>query len=117
MLAYSSVAQIGYIYMGIGYGNNEGMIAACIHILVHAVTKSMLFCAAGGLMEVSENSRDFSKLKGAGYRNKLAGAAFVVGALSMIGIPFLQGSFQSCILPRVLFPGRIRCGLSFLHLR
>lgn len=91
MLAYSSVAQIGYIFMGIGYGNNEGMIAACIHILVHAVTKSMLFCAAGGLMEVSENSRDFSKLKGAGYRNKMAGAAFVVGALSMIGIPFFAG--------------------------
>lgn len=49
MLAYSSVAQIGYIYMGIGYGDNEGMIAACIHILVHAVTKSMLFLAAGDL--------------------------------------------------------------------
>ena len=43
MIAYSSVAQIGYIYMGIGIGSEVGMIAACFHILAHAVTKPMLF--------------------------------------------------------------------------
>uniref|UniRef100_UPI0035651D7D complex I subunit 5 family protein n=1 Tax=Enterocloster aldenensis TaxID=358742 RepID=UPI0035651D7D len=91
MIAYSSVAQIGYIYMGIGIGSQVGMIAACFHIMAHAVTKPMLFCAAGGFMEVSDGSKHFRDIRGAGWRNMLAGIAFVVGALSMIGIPFMAG--------------------------
>lgn len=91
MIAYSSVAQIGYIYMGIGLGSTMGMVAACFHILAHAVTKPMLFCAAGGFMEVSGGSKKFADIRGAGLRNQLAGAAFVVGSLSMIGIPMTAG--------------------------
>ncbi|MBE6114654.1 MAG: sodium:proton antiporter [Erysipelotrichaceae bacterium] len=91
MIAYSSVAQLGYIYMGIGLGSEAGMIAACFHILTHAVTKPMLFCAAGGFMEVSGGSKKFKDIRGAGRRNLLAGIAFVVGTLSMVGIPFTSG--------------------------
>lgn len=91
MIAYSSVAQIGYIYMAIGLGSTTGMIAAVFQILAHAFTKPMLFDAAGGFMEVSGGSRKFSRLRGAGRRNGLAGIAFVVGALSMIGIPMFAG--------------------------
>ena len=78
LIAYSSVAQIGYIYMGIGLGTQGAMIAALFHIMSHAATKSMLFIAAAGLSEVSGNSKDFTDLKGSGYRNKIAGAAFTV---------------------------------------
>lgn len=91
MIAFSSVAQIGYIFMGIGLGSTLGMVAACFHILSHAATKPMLFCAAGGFMEVSGNSKKFTDIRGAGWRNMLAGAAFIIGSLSMIGIPFLAG--------------------------
>ena len=51
MLAYSSVAQIGYIFMGIGLGSEAGMLAACFHVLAHAVTKSMLFLCCGTFIE------------------------------------------------------------------
>ena len=91
MIAYSSVAQIGYIYMGIGIGSYVGMVAALFHILAHAATKPMLFCAAGGFMDVSNGSKKFADLKGAARRNMLAGVAFVIGSLSMIGIPFFAG--------------------------
>lgn len=91
LIAYSSVAQIGYIYMGIGLGTEGAMIAAVFHMMSHAATKSMLFIAAAGLSEVSGGSKDFTDLKGSGYRNKIAGAAFTVGALSMVGIPLLAG--------------------------
>ncbi len=91
LIAYSSIAQIGYIYMGIGIGTKAGMIAAIFHIMSHAATKAMLFIAARGLSEVSGGSKDFSDLKGSGYRNKIAGVAFAVGALSMVGIPLLAG--------------------------
>jgi len=97
MIAYSSVAQIGYIYMGFGLGTEVGMIASVFHILTHAATKSLLFISAIGLTEVSGGSRHFNEVTGAGYRNKLAGVGFTVGSLSMVGLPAFAG-FVSKIL-------------------
>ncbi len=91
MLAYSSVAQVGYIYVGIGLHSRLGMIAACVQILAHAITKPMLFIAAGGFMDVSGGQKSMSAITGAGRRDPLGGIAFTVGALSMIGIPFFAG--------------------------
>ncbi|MCD7736067.1 MAG: sodium:proton antiporter [Lachnospiraceae bacterium] len=97
MIAYSSVAQIGYIYMGLGLGTANGLIASLFHILCHAATKALLFIAASGLTDVSGKDPDFFKLTGSGYRNKLAGVAFTVGSLSMVGMPMFSG-FISKIL-------------------
>ncbi|MCM1089052.1 MAG: hypothetical protein NC419_12930 [Muribaculaceae bacterium] len=91
MIAYSSVAQIGYIYMGFGLGTTSGIIASIYHIVSHAATKSLLFVAASGLTDASGKSKDFFDLTGAGYRNKLAGVAFTVGSLSMVGFPMFSG--------------------------
>lgn len=91
MIAFSSVAQIGYIYMGFGLGTTEGMIASIFHILAHAATKSLLFISAIGLTDVSGGSRSFFELTGSGYRNKVAGVGFTVGSLSMVGIPMFAG--------------------------
>lgn len=91
MIAYSSIAQIGYIYMGIGLATEAGMVAAVFHILTHAITKSLLFLAAKGLNDASGHKRVFLALQGAAFRNPLAGAAFLVGSLSMVGIPMLAG--------------------------
>ena len=89
--AYSSVAQIGYIYMGIGLGTKYGMYAAVFHIISHAASKALLFIAANGLVVASDGNVKFPQLKGAGYRNKIAGVGFTVGALSMVGIPLFAG--------------------------
>ena len=97
MIAYSSVAQIGYIYMGFGLGTTEGVIASIFHILSHAATKSLLFISASGITDVSGKHKDFFELTGAGYRNKVAGVAFTVGSLSMVGFPLFSG-FISKIL-------------------
>lgn len=91
MIAFSSVAQIGYIYMGIGMGTEAGMTASVFHILSHAATKSLLFIAAIGLTDVSNGSRKFIDLTGAAYRNKWAGVTFTVGSLSMVGVPMFSG--------------------------
>lgn len=91
MISFSSVAQIGYIYMGFGLGTEVGMIASIFHILAHAATKSLLFISAIGLTDVSAGSRSFFDLTGAGYRNKIAGVGFAVGSLSMVGIPIFSG--------------------------
>lgn len=91
MVAFSSVAQIGYIYMGIGLGTEAGMMAAMFHLFSHALCKSMLFLASGGLADASGNSKLFRDLRGAGYRSPIAGVAFTIGSLSMVGFPFLGG--------------------------
>lgn len=91
MISFSSVAQIGYIYMGIGLGTNTAMVASIFHILSHAATKSMLFISAIGLTDVSDGSRKFQDLTGAAYRHKIAGITFTAGCLSMVGIPLFSG--------------------------
>lgn len=91
MIAFSSAAQIGYIYMGLGLGTTEGTVAAIFHIVTHALTKPLLFLAADRLEAVSGNSKKFANLTGAAHRNRLAGLAFTAGSLSMIGIPGFMG--------------------------
>lgn len=90
MIAFSSAAQIGYIYMGIGISPKLGMLAALIHVLAHAVTKPMLFLSLARLSEAA-GGRHLSELKGAAHSNKMAGIAFTLGALSMISIPLTIG--------------------------
>lgn len=91
MIAFSSVAQIGYIYMGFGLGTEYGMIASIFHILTHAATKSLLFISAIGLTDVSGGSRHFNEATGSAYRNRIAGFGFLVGSLSMVGLPAFAG--------------------------
>ncbi len=91
MIAFSSVAQIGYIYMGLGLGTEAGVIAAVFHVLVHGATKSLLFVSAIGLTDVSGGSRSFFEITGSAYRNKAAGVGFLVASLSMVGIPVFSG--------------------------
>ena len=91
MIAFSSVAQIGYIYMGIGLGVFQGYVAAVYHILHHAATKALLFISVVGLSNVSGGSKQFPDLRGAGYRHRSAGVAFMVGSFSMVGLPMFSG--------------------------
>ena len=64
MISYSSVAQIGYIYMGFGLGTTAGMVASVFHILSHAATKSLLFVSGVGLTDVSGEKTQFIEMKG-----------------------------------------------------
>lgn len=120
MIAFSSVAQIGYIYMGFGLGTEAGMIAGIFHIMVHAATKSLLFISAIGLTDVSAGSRKFIDVTGAGYRNKIAGIGFTVGSLSMVGIPMFSGFVSKLLFgeaavgvnPWKMFPALIILGIS-----
>lgn len=120
MIAYSSVAQIGYIYMGFGLGTEVGVVASVFHILMHASTKSLLFISAIGLTDASDRQRNFQSLTGAAYRNKAAGAGFLVGSLSMVGIPIFAGFVSKVLFAEAaiidlswkMFPALIALALS-----
>ena len=61
MVAYSSVAQIGYIFMGIGLGTAAGTSAGLYHIFAHAAAKSLVFVTAFGLIKVSAGNADIQR--------------------------------------------------------
>lgn len=91
MAAFSTVAQIGYIYMALGLGSAAGAVAACLQIIAHSVTKAMIFCSLGRLSGARGHAREWIELRGSARQRPLAGVLFCVGGLSMCGIPLLAG--------------------------
>lgn len=91
MIAFSSAAQIGYIFMGIGISEKLALIAAIIHILTHAITKPLLFISAGNLSRACNCSLKFRNIRGAGRVSIFNGVVFSIGCLSMVGIPLFAG--------------------------
>lgn len=90
MLACSSIAQIGFVFMGIGFFQGQALIGGLLHIFNHAVIKAMLFLAAG-LIIYATGIRRISEFKGLGKRLPLTMSAFIVGAFAMVGIPGTSG--------------------------
>lgn len=98
MLAYSSVAQIGYIGLGIGLANPYGLIGALLHVMNHALMKGLLFLVAANFRRKLGHS-DLDRLDNQ-TRKKMpwTSAAFAVAALSMVGIPPTVGFFSKWYL-------------------
>ena len=102
MIAFSSSAQISYIFLALGLGSEEGLTAACYQILAHAMTKSMIFLGAGEMIQVT-GGHYWGELRGAARQAPLGGLAFTVGGLSLCGIPLLAGfSAKYCIAAAAL---------------
>ena len=116
MLAYSSIAQIGYVFLGLGLGTDAGIYAAFFQILVHAVTKPLLFVCAGRLSAVQGHEKSLYRLRGAARTDKLAGIGFTVGALSMIGIPLFGGFLSKWMLADAALMNPLKLWISLLVL-
>jgi multicomponent Na+:H+ antiporter subunit D len=98
MLAYSSVAQAGYLAVGIGLASPLGMIGAVLHVLNHACMKACLFMVAGTFRRELGHSQ-VSRLDPSVRRAyPWTCAAFAVAAISMIGLPPLAGFFSKWYL-------------------
>ncbi|NWJ46374.1 MAG: hydrogenase 4 subunit F [Chloroflexi bacterium] len=89
LLAYSSIEHMGIIVLAIGIGGEIGGFAAALHILNHAIAKSLMFCVAG---EVTEryHTREIPKIKGVINANPLLGTLLFVGTLAITGVPPLN---------------------------
>ncbi|MEX2367702.1 MAG: monovalent cation/H+ antiporter subunit D family protein [Pseudohongiellaceae bacterium] len=90
LLAFSSVAQIGYMVTGVGIGTFLGIQAALLHLFNHALMKAALFLAVAGICYRlgSANLNDF---RGLGRQMPWTMAGLVIGALSLIGVPLTVG--------------------------
>ncbi len=90
MLAYSSIAQVGYMMLGISYASSLGVAAAMIHLFNHALMKCALFMVMGCLF-LRLGSVRIIDMSGIGKRMPWTMAAFTIGGLSLIGIPGTVG--------------------------
>lgn len=98
MLAYSSVAQVGYIAAGIGLGSSLGFIGAVLHLLNHACMKACLFLVSGNL-RLARGHSQIPRFDGRLRRAMpWSMAAFTLAALSMIGLPPTAGFFSKWYL-------------------
>lgn len=89
-LAYSSVAQIGYITLGVALVNLPGLTGAIVHLFNHAIMKGCLFMALGAVFYRISSVR-LVDMAGIGRQMPLTMAAFVVAGLGLIGVPGTAG--------------------------
>ncbi len=89
-LAYSSVAQIGYMVIGVGVGTVIGLQAALVHLFNHALMKGALFMALAAVVYRVGDGK-FSSLRGIGREMPLTCACMLLGGLSLIGVPGTAG--------------------------
>lgn len=102
LLAYSSVAQVGYMMLGIGLLNKAGLTATLIHLFNHGITKGALFMVVGAYaMRVGGTFCD--QLMGMGRKMPVTSAAFVIGGLSLIGVPGTAGFISKWVLMESAF--------------
>jgi len=97
MLAYSSVAQIGYIVLGIGLANAAGLTGGLLHLVNHAFMKGCLFLVAGAIV-YRTGVRRIQDLRNLYVKMPWTTAVFAIAALSMVGIPPFGGFFSKLYL-------------------
>jgi multicomponent Na+:H+ antiporter subunit D len=92
LFAYSSVAQIGYITLGIGIDNQAGLTGSIAHLLNHGVTKGAIFLLLGGVaLRAGTPALTLQHVAGLGRRMPLTAFALTIAGLSLIGIPGTAG--------------------------
>ncbi len=96
-LAYSTISQLSYIVLAAMLGASSGIIAGSLHIAMHAFAKITLFFCAGAIL-VSAHKTRVSELNGIGRSMPLTMFAFLIGALSIVGLPPLGGSWSKWLL-------------------
>jgi NADH-quinone oxidoreductase subunit L len=92
VLAYSTVSQIGYMFLAVGLGP-VGYVAGLAHLLAHGFFKAGLFLGAGSVMHAMNDEVDMRKYGGLWKKLPITFATFSLGYLALIGFPFLSGYF------------------------
>ena len=90
LLAYSSIAQVSYMVLGMGLASTLGITATLVHVFNHALMKGALFMACGALVYRVGSSR-FINLNGLGRQMPWTFSAIFIAGLSLIGIPGTAG--------------------------
>jgi len=96
-LAYSTISQLSYITLGMALATSMGALGGGLHIATHALGKITLFMCAGSIY-VATHKTNISQMTGLGRAMPITFIAFLIGALSIIGLPPFAGSWSKWLL-------------------
>jgi NADH-quinone oxidoreductase subunit L len=91
VLAYSTVSQLGYMFLGLGVGAYTG---AVFHIMTHAFFKALLFLGAGSVIHAMHHEQDIRKMGGLAKKLPITHWTFLIGCIAIAGIPPFSGFFS-----------------------
>ncbi len=91
VLAYSTVSQLGYMFLGLGVGAYS---AAVFHVMTHAFFKALLFLGAGSVIHAMGGEQDIHKMGGLGKKMKITYITFFIACLAIAGLPPFSGFFS-----------------------
>jgi len=91
VLAYSTVSQLGYMFLGLGVGAYSG---AVFHVMTHAFFKALLFLAAGSVIHAMHHEQDIRKMGGLKKYLPITHITFLLGCIAISGIPPFSGFFS-----------------------
>ena len=91
VLAYSTVSQLGYMFLGLGVGAYS---AAVFHVMTHAFFKALLFLGAGSVIHAMGGEQDINKMGGLGKKMRITYITFFIACLAIAGIPPFSGFFS-----------------------
>ena len=86
LLAYSSMSQMGYLFIGLASGTTIGVSGSMMHYVSHGLGKAVLFLSAGAIMHQT-GIRDIRQLGGLAAKMPVTATAFIIGAMNIAGIP------------------------------
>jgi len=96
-LAFSTISQLGYIVLGVALLSGRGLTGSMLHIGMHAFGKITLFFCAGAIL-IATGKKAVSEMAGIGRRMPYTMSAFLLGALSIIGLPPMGGAWSKWYL-------------------
>ena len=96
-LAYSTISQLSYVTLGMALATSMGIAGGGLHVVMHAMGKITLFMCAGSIY-VATHKTEISDMGGLGRAMPITFGAFLIGALSIIGLPPLGGSWSKWLL-------------------
>jgi NADH-quinone oxidoreductase subunit L len=91
VIAYSTMSQIGYMFVGAGIGAYP---SAMLHLMTHAFYKALLFLTAGLIIHALSGEQDIRRMGGLGRAMPMTRVAFLIGALALVGVPPFSGFFS-----------------------
>ena len=100
VLAYSTISQLGYMFMAVGIA---GYVAGLFHLVTHAVFKALLFLGAGSVIHAMADEQDMTRMGGLRSKMPVTHATMLVATLSIAGIPPLAGFWSKDEILAVLF--------------
>ena len=115
MLAYSSIAQVGYLFLGISIGTSAGLSATLFHVFAHGVIKIGLFLSVGAFIYQTQR-RKIVDLEGIGFEMPLSLGVFTLSALGLIGIPGTMGFMSKFYLSNALIESEMGFGFFIIIL-